>query len=200
MAIRAVQVAAKTLLSDEGETVLKSAARMIRATGVEESGAVMENTLTQSMTVETVSGLGTQAESGLGRVLGETLARTPKEAEINLGRAGEIKEINLNTPKEVELPDSKGIDVKPGKIDVAREMVNNVPTDPEGLVLAVEGKNNQGPIGNQEVGEKRGVVEISNQADKKREMESSTDGKQQVEVGKKNEGPEVKNLRSEMVE
>lgn len=117
---------------------------MIRTTGVEESGAVMENTLTQSMTVETVSGLGTQAESGLGRVFGETLARTPKEAEINLGRAGEIKEINFNTPKEVELPDSKGIDVKPGKIDVAKEMVNNVPTDPEGLVLAVEGKNNQG--------------------------------------------------------
>lgn len=198
MAIRAVQVVAKTLMSEEAETVMKSAARMIRTTAVEEGGVVVENTMAESVTVQTMSRLGGEAESGLGRI-GETLARAPKQAEIDFGKAREFKEINLNTPKEIDLPNPKGIDVEPGKINVAEEVTKNVPSDPEGLIQAVEQGKHQG--GNQEPGEKRPTVEIANKTDKKNELENSDDGKRQVEVGKSKEGPEVgRNLHAEMVE
>jgi len=208
MAARAVTVVAKTLLSEEAEKVVKTAARMIRTTVADESGTVCV-TDSVGVNLESVSvESGTETvENALGR-RGFLDASQPKAPEYDISNAP--REIDLpgsksapeiqpnrssllesktqsKSPNEVEFPDSNSNpNIKPGEIDVAEEVGKGVPTDPEALVFTVEqGRKHRGP----EVGETRAAVEVDDR--RKKIQESTESGETTADTGRPDNGPEV---------
>jgi len=209
MAVRAVTVVAKSLLSEEAESVVKSAARMMRTTVADESGVVTESA---GMTMETVSVQSAEygakaAQLALGKGLPGEIPSQPKVPDIDIGNAP--REIELpgsksapeitpgkssvleqkaeKRPDEVDFPDSKSNpEIKPGEIDIAEAVGKGVPTDPEALVFTVEqGRKHRGP----EVGERRAVVEIDDR--RENQQESTETGEKTRDTGRPDNGPEV---------
>ncbi|OQV20227.1 hypothetical protein BV898_05783 [Hypsibius exemplaris] len=194
MAAKAMSVVAKTLLSEEGETVIKTAARMIRTTVTEESGAGMSfQSVAMESSARTEAGLGRGGQGAL-KAPEIDIGNAPREVELPGSRtAPEIKpvksdEIIITSPKEVDFPDVKTAEpeLKPGEIDVAEEVGKGVPTDPEALIFTVEqGRKHNRP----EVGEHRTVVEVDDRHEKI--QESTEDGEKTQDTGRADGEPEV---------